>query len=241
MPHQGQTRWRPLLYTRQNKGLLFGLIGLPVIISLAYFLNLFHVGGVSNRLDQLYVQFVTRTSQKIISPTIRIIYMDEEHNLSLLKQNPELAGIMRDNLRRQLWRKLHAELISKLDRAGAAIVAFDFTFPTADNTYKVASKAFVDAVREANNHGKTHVVIGWNAHEPIDHDLGQVLSTGQTGEIEIGGMSSDTGDRNSLRVIAIAISEGRATNGVIEERLRTPIPMPLQLFTIATQKGNQLI
>jgi len=241
MPSQRETRRRALLFMRANKRSLFGLIGIPALISVAYFLNLFTVGGVSNRSDQVYVQFVSHTSQKTISPNIRLVYIDEEHNRALLEQHPQLAGILNDDLRRQPWREFHSQLVSKLDKAGAAIVAFDFTFPAAANMYEGANKAFIDAVRDANNHGRTHVVIGWKLDEMTDHDLSQVLATEQAGDIEVGGMSSDTGDSKSLRVIAIAISDGRTVNGVIEERLRTPIPMPLRLFTIATHKGKPLI
>jgi CHASE2 domain-containing sensor protein len=241
MPLTRHGQWHPVLYVRNHYRTIFGLAILPAIAFLAYSLNFLNTGGVANKVEQMYIAFVTHTTQKTLSRDIRLVYIDEDHNKDLLAHNSELAGFMSDEMRRQLWRKLHARLVSKLEGAGAAIIVFDFTFPPANSAAKTANRAFADAVRDVKGRGRTRIIIGSNPDESTDHDLGQAFSLAEQGNVDIGGAAADTGNRRLLRRIAIAISEGRTRNEGIEEHLAVPLPMPLLLLTLARQTGTRLI
>src|SRR5215469_3703428 len=130
MPPTLKRRWFSVLHVRGHGKLILGLVALPLIVFLAYSLNLFNIGGISNAVEQRYISFVARTTQKTLSNDIRLIYIDKEQTKDLLEL--------------QLLRGLHAQLISKLAKAGAAVVAFDFTFPPANDASSKANKAFAD-------------------------------------------------------------------------------------------------
>jgi CHASE2 domain-containing sensor protein len=221
---------------RGHGNLIFSLVVIPLIVFLASSLNLLNIGGISNAIEQRYIAFVTHTTQKALSGDIRLIYMDEDHNKDLLAHNRDLAGFMTDDNRRQLWRRLHAQLISKLAGAGAAVVAFDFTFPAANDASISANSAFAHAVDHIRGRSRTRVIIGAEPDESTDKDLGQVFSFADRGNIDIG-----AGDHQMLRRIEIAVSEGRSKSGQIEERLVVPVPMPLLLLSCVKQTGNRLI
>jgi CHASE2 domain-containing sensor protein len=216
------------------------LFVLPFLLFSAYSFRLLNVGGVSNAVEDQYVALVTHTVQKTLSRDIRLIYMDEENNKSLLEENRELTGFMVDDIRRQQWRKLHAKLITKLEAAGVSAIAFDFTFPVADNSAKVADQAFVKTVRDVTGRGRTQIIVGTNSSQPTEDDL-QRISLLEQGGVEVGGISADTSTHRSLRRVLVASSEGRSANGTIDEHLMAPLPMPLSLLMCARRVPKRLI
>lgn len=226
----GTLQWRnPFRWLRKHCSPVFCLVGLPLIAFLVYSLNLFNIGGISSSAEQVYLRFVAHTKQKILSNRIRLVYMDVEHNSDLLKQNPGLNGFMTNDFERQLWRKLHAELITRLEKAGAAAVAFDFRFPQADTGAEGANRKFLQALRNAASEGRTRVVIGKISPEKTDDSLRQVSSL-EYGNLWIGGKVIDASNHHIVSRVAVAISDGRSANGMSAELPEKPMPMPFLLF-----------
>ena len=230
---------RLVLFVGRHRRTVFGLVVLPAIILLVYSIDLLSVYGISNTVEQRFIRFLT--PQKSPSGDIRLVYMDEEHNTVLMQRNPELQGSMTDPMKRQLWRRLHADLLRKLGGAGARVVAFDLTFPEASDDSANANQLFKVAVGDIASQGKTRIVIGIRLHESIDKHLQEVFTPEEQGSIDIHGDAADTDPRKSLRRIPIAIFEGRSVNGRIEEQLVKPLPMPLLVLACAKQTGDRLI
>lgn len=230
MMRPGNFHWRdPFRWLRKHGRLAFCLIALPLMALLVFSLNLFNIGGISSSVEQVYFRFVTHTTQKILSNRIRLVYMDAEHNKKLIDANQDLKDFMTDDLERQLWRRLHAKLITKLEKAGAAVVAFDFRFPSTGVAEEGANRKFLQALRNDASEGRTSVVIGEIPGENTDEALRQVSSL-KYGNLWIGGKVTDASNRQIVNRVAVAISDGRSANGMSAERPEKLMPMPFLLF-----------
>lgn len=232
--------WYPFLWVREHGRLVSCLFALPLIGFLFYSLGLFNIGGVSSSVEQAYFRFVTHTVQKTLSNQIRLVFMDAEHNKKLLDANPDLTDFMTDDLERQLWRRLHAKLISRLEEAGAAVVAFDFRFLPATAAAEGANQKFLEAIRNAASDGRTTIVIGKVPREPMDDNLSRVSSL-KYGNLWIGGEVTDAKNSRIVNRVAVAISDGRSANGISVERPENPMPMPFLLFLNAKWPESSFI
>ena len=115
---------------------------------------------------------------------------------------PELHGALRiiyiddksfadESTRGDVWRTRHARLLRELTRAGASVVAFDWTFEDQGK----GDDALAAAIREA---GATRVIVGAEpplgdadaVNLPVSPVLKAVLRPGQVASLSVGGSTS---------------------------------------------------
>jgi len=153
---------------KQNGRDLLVILVAPLIVFGAYSFQLLNVGGISDWISRHYFSLVSHTSKRMMRDDIRLVYISEKDS--------EL-GDFKDDLVRQRARKKHAALVRSLENAGASIIAFDLYFktPLQDQVAQAGSTDFVNAVKETNVRGKTHVILGYSSDvgEPFVSSLPQ--------------------------------------------------------------------
>lgn len=189
------------------------------ILSAANWTRLLNAAGIDSLIERQLLNFANLAVDRYMGESIRLIHLEE-------KGNGEI-GDFADEAERQCLRGHHAQLLRKLNEAGARIVAFDLVFPPAIAKCSEENRLFADAISKVRQDGRTRVVIGHDPDSDIDGEIRSAAGEENLALVRIGRQQRDA---EEVRLLAsILLAEADEHPGQPGTVLSRPMPMPLVL------------
>jgi CHASE2 domain-containing sensor protein len=189
-------------------------------------MRLLNIVGLDNLLERQLLAFASHTVSRSVGESMRLIYINERGNGSL--------GDYGDETTRQIWRKNHADLLLMLERAGVKVVAFDLVFPPTVNGMSEYNDAFVTALRDVQQRGKTRVVIGYDAATDVDLSIAAAIDVKDMALARVA--RQQQGEPGTRFLTSVLLAEADAFADSPGTTLARPMPMSLAVY-LADRSG----
>ncbi|HEU0224746.1 MAG TPA: CHASE2 domain-containing protein [Steroidobacteraceae bacterium] len=220
-----QRSWVPRnAYTRA--GLL--VLASASLLLAANWLRLLNAVGLDNLLERQLLSAATHSVQRAIGQSIRLIYLEEKGNGDI--------GDFAQETDRQCLRQRHAQLLGKLERAGARVVAFDLVFPPAVQKCVEPTEAFAAAIRDARARGQVQVIVGHDPAADLDPRIGDAATGQGLALVRVGREQRDAKDARFLTGVLLA--EADEVAGAPGTVLVRPLPLPLAMYMADRWPGS---
>jgi len=188
--------------------------------------------GLDDLVERQLLAFAQFTVDRAESDNIRLIYINEQGNGSL--------GDFKEATQRQEWRSRHAQLLLKLNQAGARVVAFDLVFPHPIEQHLQATEELRNAVAEVKAAGNTHVILGYDKAADTDRELLDICCASDADQAQGVGkvgiarsMSQGNNARAVTDVLMAEVNFGIAKRGNRPQKVQWPQPMTQTLLRAA--------
>lgn len=199
--------------------------GLYVVLSALVLLaanwaRLLNAAGIDNLLERQLLGFASHTVDRSTGESIRLVYIKERGNSRL--------NDFADDAERQCWRAHLADLLRKLDEAGAAVVAFDLVFPPVIEDCAEQNGKFVEELRRIRQKGAMQVILGYDAAADLDPAIAGVVPAGDMALVRVARQQSGTeGPRYVTSVLLAEANELANAPGTV---LTRPLSLPLAMY-----------
>lgn len=196
------------------------------ILLVAHWMRLLNAVGLDNLLERQLLAFASHTVERSAGESIRLIYINERGNGPL--------GDFAEDTARQSWRKLHADLLLMLERAGAKVVVFDMVFPPAVVGSLDDNDVFVAALRDVRRRGKTRVLIGYDPAADADPAIAAEIDARDMALARIA--RQQQGEPGARFLTSVLVAEADEFADSAGTTLTLPMPMTLAIY-LADRSG----
>lgn len=220
-----QRSWMPRnAYARAG---LLVLVSASVLLA-ANWVRLLNAVGLDNLLERQLLSAATHSVERSIGESIRLIYLEEKGNGDV--------GDFAQETERQCLRDRHAQLLGKLERAGARVVAFDLVFPPAIQKCVGPTETLAAAIRDARGRGQVEVIIGHDPTADLDPRIGEAAAGQGLALVRVGREQRDAKDARFLTGVLLA--EADEVAGAPGTVLARPMPLALAMYIADRWPGN---
>ncbi len=216
----GERSWKPRnAYVRAA---LYVLPGALVLLA-ANWMRLLNVAGIDNLLERQLLGFASHTVDRSTGESIRLIYIKERANGRL----EDFA----DDAERQCWREHHAQLLHKLNAAGAKAVVFDLVFPPAIADCAGQNQAFAEELRKVRQEGRMQVILGHDAAADLDPGISQVVPVEEMALVRVA--RQQRGESGTKFLTSVLLAESDEIKGAPGTVISRPVPLTLAMHLAA--------
>jgi len=198
---------------------LFVLLCVAVLAA-AHWMRLLSAVGIDGLFERQLLNIANLAVDRSMGESIRLIYLDEKGNGDV--------GNFSDEADRQCLRSYHADLLLKLNRAGARVVAFDLVFQPAITKCSVQNLKFAAAIRAAIQDGRMRVIVGYDPRTELDAAIRREVGEDNLALVRVGREERDA--ENVRLLTSILLAESDEYPGQPGTVLARPMPMPLALY-----------